>query len=54
MMVFPTVDNLLGNLIDFLFAGLELTPHITGSKEKSEERATLLAVRVHVIVRLAE
>ncbi len=27
-----------------------LTPHITGSKKQSEERAALLAVRVHVIV----
>jgi len=27
-----------------------LTPHITGSKKQSEERAALFAVRVHVIV----
>jgi hypothetical protein len=27
-----------------------LTPHITGSKKHSEERATLFAVRVHVLV----
>lgn len=27
-----------------------LTPHITGSKKHSEERAALIAVRVHVIV----
>ncbi|MEA3452329.1 MAG: hypothetical protein U9Q83_10570, partial [Bacteroidota bacterium] len=26
------------------------TPHITGSKKQSEERAALFAVRVHVIV----
>ena len=30
---------------------LALTPHITGSKNQSEERAALFAVRVHVIVR---
>ena len=28
-----------------------LTPHITGGKKQSEERAALFAVRVHVIVR---
>jgi len=27
-----------------------LTPHITGSKKQSEERAALFAVRVYVIV----
>jgi len=27
-----------------------ITPHITGSKKQSEERAALFAVRVHVIV----
>jgi hypothetical protein len=27
-----------------------LTPHITGSKKQSEERAALFPVRVHVIV----
>jgi hypothetical protein len=27
-----------------------LTPHITGSKNQSEERATLFTVRVHVII----
>ena len=27
------------------------TPHITGSKKQSEERAALFAVRVHVFVR---
>jgi hypothetical protein len=29
-----------------------ITPHITGSKKQSEERAVLFAVRVHVIVSL--
>ena len=28
----------------------DLTPHITSSEKQSEERATLFAVRVHVIV----
>jgi phosphoglycerate dehydrogenase-like enzyme len=29
---------------------VNLTPHITGSKKQSEERAALFAVRVHVLV----
>jgi len=29
------------------------TPHITGSKKQSEERAALFAVRVYVIVMLS-
>ena len=36
--------------IDQLTAIKHLTPHITGSKKQSEERAALFAVRVHVIV----
>ena len=41
------------NIIDWLlyrFILFFLTPHITGSKKQSEERAALFAVRVHVIV----
>jgi len=38
----------LNSLIDVISQGL--TPHITGSKKHSEERAALFAVRVHVIV----
>src|SRR5690606_28095362 len=38
-------------LVELSFLMAYLTPHITGSKKQSEERAVLFAVRVHVIVR---
>lgn len=49
-----TALTLMGYSKDFDMYGnmlfTSLTPHITGSKKQSEERAALLAVRVHVIV----
>ncbi|MEA1914345.1 MAG: hypothetical protein U9N30_03420, partial [Campylobacterota bacterium] len=48
-MYFKLFSNML---YDFIFSQVcrRRTPHITGSKKQSEERAALFAVRVHVIV----
>jgi len=36
--------------IEFFNGFKKLTPHITGSKKQSEERAAFFAVRVHTMV----
>jgi hypothetical protein len=42
--------SLYGSLFRGGYTVRSPTPHITGSKKQSEERAVLFAVRVHVIV----